>query len=179
MDKNINYPAGIRNLLRFEILSQYEEYEFSLESKNQVKVANFIYDLYSYSDTDFKTLFDIELKRGIYLLFNADILTAVFYRFEGDCFFKLLEAIDNCLPAEEKMKRHKWALHFCVKRAIYKLSKNEVLYLLSDKKNNITGLGFYTTDFYKNLGTEQLDNKLLHPRDFFNQVEDIENLGLT
>lgn len=122
-------------LLRFTIGEQYENYEFDLKSKGEKTVNEICYDIYLYDKGDFKTLFDLPTSRGILLLFNADILSAVYYRFKGNHFEYLLKQLNKQLPSKNKMVIDPFRAY----RATCNLDSNTVLELLVKKDGN-TGI---------------------------------------
>lgn len=122
--------------LRFTIGEQYENYEFVLKSKGEKTIKGICYEIYLYEKDDFKMLFDLPISRGILLLFNADILSAVYYRFQGNHFEYLLKQINNYLPKNSKMIIDP----FIAYRATCNLDSNTVLELLVKKDGN-TGIG--------------------------------------
>lgn len=121
--------------LKFEIGEQYENYEFDLKSKGDKTVNDICYEIYLYEKRDFKMLFNLPISRGILLLFNADILSAVYYRFEGNHFEYLLKQLNKRLPHNNKMEIDP----FRVYRATCNLDSNIVLELLVKKDGN-TGI---------------------------------------
>ena len=125
----------LNKTLKFEIGEQYENYEFDLKSKGEKTVNGICYDIYLYGKDDFKTLFDLPISRGILLLFNADILSAVYYRFKGNHFKYLLKQLNKGLPHNNKMEIDP----FRVYRATCNLDSNTVLELLVKKDGN-TGI---------------------------------------
>ncbi|CAA0239742.1 hypothetical protein [Tenacibaculum maritimum] len=125
----------ILKLLKFTIGEQYENYEFVLKSKGDKTVNEICYEIYLYEKDDFKTLFDLPITRGILLLFNADILSAVYYRFKGNHFEYLLKQINKRLPSNTKMVIDPFVAY----RATYHLDSNIVLELLVKKDGN-TGI---------------------------------------
>lgn len=129
-------------LLRFTIGEQYENYEFVLKSKGEKTVNEICYEIYLYEKDDFKMLFDLPISRGILLLFNADILSAVYYRFEGNHFEYLLSQINKRLPSNNKMIIDPFVAY----RATCNLDSNTVLELLVKKDGN-TGISIKKAHF--------------------------------
>ncbi|MDB0603066.1 hypothetical protein PL373_18430 [Tenacibaculum maritimum] len=121
--------------LRFTIGEQYENYEFVLNSKGEKTINGICYEIYLYEKGDFKTLFDLPISRGIVLLFNADILSAVYYRFQGNHFEYLLNEINSYLPKNRRMVIDPFVAY----RATCNLDSNTVLELLVKKDGN-TGI---------------------------------------
>lgn len=121
--------------LRFTIGEQYENHEFVLSSKGEKTVNKICYEIYLYEKDDFKTLFDLPISRGIVLLFNADILSAVYYRFQGNHFEYLLKQINKRLSSKNKMVIDPFVAY----RATCHLNSNTVLELLVKKDGN-TGI---------------------------------------
>ncbi len=129
---------GKRKLLkqfRFTIGEQYENYEFVLKSLGEKTANKICYEIYLYEKDDFKTLFDLPISRGILLLFNADILSAVYYRFQGNHFEYLLNHINKRLPSNNRMIVDPFTAY----RATCNLDSNTVLELLVKKDGN-TGI---------------------------------------
>lgn len=122
-------------LLYFTIGEQYENYEFVLKSLGDKTVNKICYEIYLYEKGDFKTLFDLTISRGILLLFNADILSAVYYRFQGNHFEYLLNVINSYLPKNKRMAIDPFRTY----RATCNLDANTVLELLVKKDGN-TGI---------------------------------------
>ncbi len=125
----------ILKLLRFTIGEQYENYEFVLQSLGEKTINKICHEIYLYEKGDFKTLFDLPISRGILLVFNADILSAVYYRFQGNHFEYLLKHINKRLPSNNRMVVDP----FTVYRATCNLDSNTVLELLVKKDGN-TGM---------------------------------------
>ncbi|MFL0120268.1 hypothetical protein [Tenacibaculum maritimum] len=121
--------------LRFTIGEQYENYEFVLKSKGEKIIDGICYEIYLYEKGDFKTLLNLPISRGILLLFNADILSAVYYRFQGNHFEYLLNQINKKLPSNNKMIIDPFVAY----RATCHLDSNTVLELLVKKDGN-TGM---------------------------------------
>ena len=121
--------------LRFTIGEQYENYEFDLKSKGEKTVNDICYEIYLYEKGDFKMLFDLPISRGIVLLFNADILSAVYYRFQGNHFEYLLKQTNKRLPSKNKMVIDPFVAY----RATCHLDSNTVIELLVKKDGN-TGI---------------------------------------
>jgi len=84
--------------LRFTISQQYENYEFDLDCKGEKTINNITYEVYHYINDDFDKLFGIPISKGIFLLFNADILSAVYFSFAGNHYDYLLNKINSYLP---------------------------------------------------------------------------------
>ncbi len=122
-------------LFRFSIGEQYEDYEFVLKSLGEKTINEICYEIYLYEKDDFKTLFNLPISRGILLLFNADILSAVYYRFQGNHFEYLLKQINKKLPSNNKMIIDLFVAY----RATCHLDSNIVLELLVKKDGN-TGI---------------------------------------
>ncbi len=129
-------------LLRFTIGEQYESYEFVLKPKGEKKINGICYEIYLYEKGDFNILFNLSISRGILLLFNADILSAVYYRFKGNHFEYLLKQLNKGLPHNNKMEIDP----FRVYRAICNLDSNIVLELLVKKDGN-TGIALKKAHF--------------------------------
>ena len=121
--------------LRFTIGEQYENYEFDLKSKGEKIINDICYEIYLYEKDDFKMLFDLPISRGILLLFNADILSAVYYRFQGNHFEYLLKQTNKRLPSNNKMVIDPFVAY----RATCNLDSNTILELLVKKDGN-TGM---------------------------------------
>lgn len=66
-------------LSQFVIGSQYEEYEFDLEHEETTIRNNIEYVVYSYKKLERHYFLDIEIKGGVFLIFNADILNTVYF----------------------------------------------------------------------------------------------------
>ncbi len=132
--------------LGFNIGEQYENYEFVLKSKGEKTIKGICYEIYLYEKDDFKILFDLPISRGILLLFNADILSAVYYRFQGNHFEYLLKQINKRLPSNNKMEIDP----FIVYRATYNLESNTVLELLVKKDGN-TGISIRSPKYHNSL----------------------------
>ena len=102
----IGFTPGKEQLLkqlRFTIGEQYENYEFHLKDEGIKRIGDLEYEAYVYTKDDFKKLFGLEISRDVLLLFNADILSAVYYRFEGDKFDYLVEVVNRFLPTNNRM----------------------------------------------------------------------------
>lgn len=98
-----NKPRDEKELLkelRFTIGEQYENYEFGLKSYGSETINGLTYEVYLYDKDDFKTLFGIPIDKGIWLYFNADVLSCVEYRFDGNHFDYLLNEINNSLGSK-------------------------------------------------------------------------------
>jgi len=132
--------------LRFTIGEQYENYEFVLSSKGEKTVNGICYEIYLYEKGDFKTLFDLPISRGIVLLFNADILSAVYYRFKGNHFEYLLNEINSYLPKNRRMVIDPFVAY----RATCNLDTNTILELLVKKDGN-TGISIKTPKYHNSL----------------------------
>ena len=128
--------------LRFTIGEQYENYEFDLKSKGEKTVNGICYEIYLYEKGDFKTLFGLPISRGIVLLFNADILSAVYYRFKGNHFKYLLKQLNKQLPSKNKMVIDPFVAY----RATCNLDTNTILELLVKKDGN-TGISIKKAHF--------------------------------
>ena len=126
---------NLSELLKFTIGEQYENYEFVLKSLGEKTVNKICYEIYLYEKDDFKTLFDLPISKGILLLFNADILSAVYYRFQGNHFEYLLKQLNKKLPHNNKMVIDPFVAY----RATCNLDSNTVLELLVKKDGN-TGM---------------------------------------
>lgn len=50
-------------ILKFKIGEQYDEYEFNLQSKGEVKQNSVIYDIYQYEKDDLTQIFNPHYKR--------------------------------------------------------------------------------------------------------------------
>lgn len=133
-------------LLRFTIGEQYESYEFVLKSKGEKTVNDISFEMYLYEKDDFKMLFDLPISRGILLLFNADILSAVYYRFEGNHFEYLLKQINKKLPSKNKMVIDPFRAY----RATCHLDSNTVLELLVKEDGN-TGISIRNPKYHNSL----------------------------
>lgn len=130
--------------LKFVIGEQYENYEFDLEYIDLGKFVNFKYDSYTYIKGDIKTLFDLEITKEIYLLFNAGILSAVCYRFKGNQYEYLRDKINSYLDepmVESECKAYKRAETFIQ-------DLEDVLELRYFYDNGDTGLCFQNTGFH-------------------------------
>ena len=132
--------------LRFTIGEQYENYEFDLKSKGEKTVNGICYEIYLYEKGDFKTLFGLPISRGIVLLFNADILSAVYYRFKGNHFKYLLKQLNKQLPSKNKMVIDPFVAY----RATCNLDTNTILELLVKKDGN-TGISIKTPKYHQSL----------------------------
>lgn len=132
--------------LKFEIGEQYEKYEFDLEEKGCRANAGITYDLYKYIKNDFSSLFELEITRGVFLLFNADILSAVFYRFQGNQFYKILDTINRKLPINNQMMINPFIND---QRAIWRYLN--IVIELRVKKDGNTGLALMSKDFSNHL----------------------------
>lgn len=132
--------------LRFTIGEQYENYEFDLKSKGEKTVNGICYEIYLYEKGDFKTLFGLPISRGIVLLFNADILSAVYYRFRGNHFKYLLKQLNKQLPSKNKMVIDPFVAY----RATCNLDTNTILELLVKKDGN-TGISIKTSKYHNSL----------------------------
>lgn len=135
-----NKLKELRNKLRFTIGDQYEAYEFNLKSQGTKTINSINFEIYLYDKTDFESLFDIPISRGILLLFNADILSCIYYRFNGNHFNNLLNQLNSYLPIHNKMKIDP----FKPQRATCKLESHIILELLV-KTNGDTGLSMTIT----------------------------------
>lgn len=179
----IKVNNDLRDLLRFKIGEQYEKYEFDLEPIDRLKVEKHVYDRYKYCGNDLKTLFGEEIDRDIHLLFNADVLCAVFYRFSNQLFFKLVSAIEGHLPTNHIMIRKGVVFNDSILIAKHSLSENEIIHIKSDVKANITGLGFLNNQFYDNLNLDKfypqsnfLENRILKKIEkFYNQKTNFDD----
>ncbi|MCO7186083.1 hypothetical protein NH341_11660 [Tenacibaculum sp. XPcli2-G] len=69
------------NLFRFVIGSQYEEYEFDLEYEKTIIRNNIEYVVYRYKKLEKHFFLGIEIKRGVFLSYNGDILMEVIIKF--------------------------------------------------------------------------------------------------
>lgn len=135
----LSFTPGEELLLqqfRFTIGEHYEDYEFDLEVKDSVVVNDIMHDSYKYIKDDFSTLFGLEISRGIILLFNFDILTAVYYRFHGDRFDYLIETISRFLPRGQQFTIDPFVPF---KRATLDLG-NDICIDLQVRKDGNTGL---------------------------------------
>lgn len=132
--------------LRFTIGEQYENYEFDLKSKGEKTVNGICYEIYLYEKGDFKTLFGLPISRGIVLLFNADILSAVYYKFKGNHFKYLLKQLNKQLPSKNKMVIDPFVAY----RATCNLDTNTILELLVKKDGN-TGISIKTPKYHQSL----------------------------
>ncbi|MBE7633172.1 hypothetical protein F7642_02360 [Tenacibaculum finnmarkense genomovar ulcerans] len=68
-------------LSQFIIGSQYEEYEFDLEYEKTIIKNNIEYVIYRYKKYEKYFFLDTEIKRGVFLSFNGDILMEVTFLF--------------------------------------------------------------------------------------------------
>ncbi len=145
--------------LKFVIGEQYESYEFDLEDVDLGKFVNLKYDSYRYIKGDIKTLFDLEITKEIYLLFNADILSAVCYRFKGSQYEYLRDKINSYL--EEPMIESKCKTYRRAETFIEELS--DVLELRQYYDNGDTGLCFQNTGFHMFYEDPKFPTKLVYP----------------
>ncbi|CAA0205113.1 hypothetical protein [Tenacibaculum maritimum] len=65
--------------LPFKIGMQYENWEFDLEYEKTTIRNNIEYVVYRYKKLERNYFLDIEIKGGIFLIFNADILNTVYF----------------------------------------------------------------------------------------------------
>ncbi len=145
--------------LKFVIGEQYENYEFDLESVDLGLSLTLMYDCYKYIKGDFKTLFDLEITKEIYLLFNADILSAVAYRFEGNQYEYLRDKINTYLETpmvETECKTFRRAETFIK-------DLEDVLELRYSYVKKNTGLCFQNIRFHTFYKTKKCPTKLLYP----------------
>ncbi|CAA0236711.1 hypothetical protein [Tenacibaculum maritimum] len=69
------------NNISFLIGSQYEKYEFDLEYEKTTIRNNIEYIIYRYKKYEKHFFLDTEIKRGIFLSYNGDILMEVTFLF--------------------------------------------------------------------------------------------------
>ncbi len=69
------------NLSQFIIGSQYENFEFDLEYEKTIIRNNIEYIVYRYKKLEKHFFLGIEIKKGIFLSFNGDILMEVVFLF--------------------------------------------------------------------------------------------------
>ncbi|QCD61094.1 hypothetical protein [Tenacibaculum maritimum] len=67
--------------ISFSIGSQYEEYEFDLEYEKTTIRNNIEYVVYRYKKLEKHFFLGTEIKRGVFLSFNGDILMEVVFLF--------------------------------------------------------------------------------------------------
>ncbi len=142
----IGIPMGEKQLLRelkFIIGEQYDNYEFNLEDKGSKTINKLTYEMYLYQKDNFKELFDLPISRGILLLFNADVLASVYYRFKGNHFEYLLKAINSYLPRSQKM-----IIDPFVKYRATTILSNDIKLVLLVKEDGNTGLCLKENKYY-------------------------------
>lgn len=145
----IGIPRGknqLLNSLKFIIGEQYDKYEFCLEEKGEKTIKDITYDLYLYAERDFSELFGLSISRGILLLFNADVLEAVYFRFNGNHFEYLLKEINSYLPINEKIQIDP----FINNKATVYLSENMILEILLKSDGN-TGFSIRSKSYHQSL----------------------------
>lgn len=81
--------------LRFKINEPFDKYEFDLEYIRIQHLDGLEYSAYKYIKPDFNYFLNVEIKRDIVLLFNADVLSAVYYRFGGNHYEYFLRKINK------------------------------------------------------------------------------------
>ncbi|MFL0102005.1 hypothetical protein [Tenacibaculum maritimum] len=69
------------NLSQFIIGSQYENFEFDLEYEKTIIRNNIEYIVYRYKKLEKHFFLGIEIKKGVFLSFNGDILMEVVFLF--------------------------------------------------------------------------------------------------
>ncbi|WP_028892240.1 hypothetical protein [Tenacibaculum sp. 47A_GOM-205m] len=69
------------NLSQFVIGSQYEEYEFDLEYEKTIIRNNIEYVIYNYKKFERHYFQGMEIKNGVFLSFNGDILMEIIFLF--------------------------------------------------------------------------------------------------
>lgn len=130
-----NTIEDLQKTLKFEIGEQYEKYEFHLKFIKHIKsgIKKITYEMYLYEKEDFIELWGLPISRGIVLLYNADILEAVFYRFSGDKFDYLLSKIKSHSPSEKKILLEQSPY---LQKARCEISENAILELRTNKGGN-------------------------------------------
>lgn len=101
--------------LKFEIGEQFELNEFNIKTLKSVSINNIEYDVYQYIKDDIREVFNLKITK-ILLFYNADILSAIHYYFDGNGLNILMKQMDKLLKnsTEEVVKG--------VKKATYEIS---------------------------------------------------------
>lgn len=149
LNSNADTIKDLLKILKFKIGEQYDEQEFNLQSKGEVKQNSVIYDMYQYEKDDLTQIFNIPITRGVFLLYNADVLCAVYYRFSGNQFEVLFNSINSCLPADNKMMIDPFISQ---QKATCKIDEITFLELLVKKDGN-TGLCLKNKTYSSNAKT--------------------------